>query len=243
MTIWLVLALMTAAAILAVAWPLVRTRAKARSGSDLAGYRDQLEEMQRDRSASIIGEAEAEAASIEVSRRLLAAADAQAAPAAPADTKAMRRAAALAALVVLSLGTGSLYLVLGSPSLTGQALSARNENPSIDGLIAQVEDHLARNPTDGRGWDVIAPIYLRLGRFDDAVKARRKALALNGETSERLAGLGEALAGAAEGRISGEAKASFQRAVALDAENVKARYYLGIAAEQDGRPAEAAATW
>src|SRR5207247_6935660 len=29
----------------------------------------------------------------------------------------------------------------------------------------------------------------------------------------------------------------------LDAENVKARYYLGIAAEQDGRPAEAAAMW
>ncbi len=74
MTLWLVLALMTAAAIFAVLWPLSR-RAPLVAGSDVAVYRDQLDEIERDRVAGLIGEREAEAARVEVSRRLIAAAD------------------------------------------------------------------------------------------------------------------------------------------------------------------------
>ncbi len=76
MTLWLVFALMTAAAIFAVLWPLGRAGRERRAGSDLAVYRDQLDEIARDRAAGLIGEAEAEAARVEVSRRLIAAADA-----------------------------------------------------------------------------------------------------------------------------------------------------------------------
>ncbi len=75
MTLWFAFALMTAAAIFAVLWPLGR-RGAVPSGSDLAVYRDQLDEIARDRAAGLIGEAEAEAAKVEVSRRLIAAADA-----------------------------------------------------------------------------------------------------------------------------------------------------------------------
>jgi len=78
MTLWLVFAVMTATAIFAVLWPLGR-RKPLREGNDVAVYRDQLDEIGRDRSAGLIGEAEAKAARVEVSRRLLAAADAAAA--------------------------------------------------------------------------------------------------------------------------------------------------------------------
>jgi cytochrome c-type biogenesis protein CcmH len=245
MTLWVVLALMTAAAVLAVLWPLARGERKLRSGSDLAVYRDQLEELQRDRAAGLIGESEAEAAQVEVSRRLIAAADAEAATprAAPPPTVARRRRSiAAAALVMVPLGASALYIALGSPSLPGQPLASRvaAENLSVENMIERIEAHLAKEPNDGRGWELIAPIYLRLGRFDDAIKARRNALALNGETAERQSGLGEALAGAANGTVTAEAKAAFERAVALDAKNVRGRYYLGLAAEQDGRPADAA---
>src|ERR1700756_4981925 len=75
MTLWLVFALMTAAAIFAVLWPLSR-RGGVAGGSDIAVYRDQLDEIGRDHAAGLIGEAEAEAARVEVSRRLIGAADA-----------------------------------------------------------------------------------------------------------------------------------------------------------------------
>ncbi len=246
MMLWFVLALMTLAAIFAVIWPLARPGGRLRSGSDVLVYRDQIEEIQRDRAAGLIGENEAEAAQVEVSRRLLAAADAEVETPRPGSAAAVarrRRMVATAALVAVSFGAAGLYLALGSPFLPAQLLAARNQEQSIATLIAQVETHLAGNPNDGRGWEVIAPVYLRLGRFDEAVKARRNALALSGETSDRLAGLGEALTAAANSTVTAEAKAAFERAVALDGENARARYFLGVAAEQAGRPAEAATIW
>src|SRR5437660_7050829 len=120
MTLWFVLALMTAAAMLAVLWPLARGERKLRSGSDLVVYRDQIDEIQRDRAAGLIGESEAEAAQVEVSRRLLAAADAEVETPRPGSAAAVvrrRRIVATAALVAVSFGAAGLYLALGSPFL------------------------------------------------------------------------------------------------------------------------------
>jgi len=247
MTLWFVLALMTAAAIFAVLWPLSRREASLRSGSDVAVYRDQLEEIRRDQAAGLIGESEAEAAQVEVSRRLIAAADAEAAAvaAAPAAATARRRVVAVAALVLLPVGAVALYLAVGAPMLPGQPLASRGpaEQQTIAQMVAQVEAHLAKNPTEGRGWEVVAPIYLRMGRFEDAVKARRNALALNGPSADRHASLGEALTAAANGIVTAEALAQFKAAVALDPDHVMGRFFLGLAAEQDGRVSDAIAIW
>src|SRR6185437_16163965 len=188
MMLWLVFSLMTAAAIFAVLWPLSR-RTPLRRGSDIAVYRDQLNEVARDRAAGLIGEVEAEAARVEVSRRLLAAADAAATeiPAPEAGARWRRRATAVVALALLPIGAVLLYLALGSPQLPGEPLAARmsapNENRTIESLIAQVENHVEQNPNDGRGWEVLAPVYMRLGRFDDAVRAWRNAIRLNGSNA------------------------------------------------------------
>jgi cytochrome c-type biogenesis protein CcmH len=247
MSLWLAFALMTAAAIFAVLWPLGRRTAGA-GGSDIAVYRDQLEEVTRDRATGLIGEAEAEAAKVEVSRRLIAAADAAEADAAAGGSPLWRRrATALTGLLLLPIGAAALYLALGSPQLPGQPLAERagavRQDRSIQNLVSQVEAHLERNPNDARGYEVVAPVYLRLGRFDDAVNARRKSLALAGETAERQADLGEALASAANGVITVEAKAAFERALALDPNDQKAKFFIGVAAEQDGDKPQAAAIW
>jgi cytochrome c-type biogenesis protein CcmH len=247
MTLWFVFALMTAAAVFAVLWPLGR-RVRASGGSELAVYRDQLAEVERDRDAGRIAASEAEAARIEVSRRLLAAAEVEQSPAAKAaDRPAPRRVVAVVALIALPLGATALYLAYGSPSLPGQPLSARLSQPpqqrSIQTLVAQVEAHLEKNPTDGRGWEILAPVYLRLGRFNDAVKARSNALSFNGESAERQSGLGEALVMAAQGVVTADAAKAFERAAALDPKAPKPRFFLGLAAEQDGRPADAAKVW
>jgi cytochrome c-type biogenesis protein CcmH len=248
MTLWFLFALMTAAAMFAVLWPLSR-RAADRGGSDIAVYRDQLDEIARDRSAGLIGEAEAEAAKVEVSRRLLGAAEAAAAVKSISDTSPVwrRRSTALAALVLLPAGAVTVYLMLGSPQMPGQPLAARvtaiDEQRSVDKMIAQVEAHVAANPNDGRAWEVLAPIYMRLGRYDDAVKALRNVLRLNGSTAAHEADLGEALVFAANGVVTPEAKTQFDRAFALDGQDVMARFYLGMAADQAGNRAEAEGIW
>lgn len=248
MTLWLPLALMTAAAVFAVLWSLAGRAGDLRLGTDVAVYRDQLDEIERDRASGLIADPEAVAARVEVSRRLIAAADERASSTALGATTAWRRrTVALVALIGLPLGTLGLYLALGSPSLPDQPLARRlaaaRGSQSVDGLIVQVESHLERNPDDARGWEVIAPIYARLGRFEDAVKARRNVLRLDGQTAEHEAALGEALVLAANGVVTAEAKSAFESAIGLVAGNPQARYFLGLAAEQDGNPSQAAAAW
>jgi len=248
MLLWSVFALMTAVAILSVLWPLSRT-AEVQAGSDIAVYRDQLEEVDRDRKAGLIGEAEAQAARVEVSRRLITAADQTAfAHSLPIGSSLWRRrAAAVAAVVLLPLVAATLYLANGSPQLPGQPLQARlravHQDTSIAALVSQAEAHLERNPDDARGYEVLAPVYLRLGRFADAVNARRKLIALSGESAERQSDLGEALVAASNGIVTADAKSTFERALALEPGELKAKFYIGMAAEQDGDRGKAAAIW
>jgi len=248
MFLWLVFVLMTVAAIFAVLWPLGRA-ADVQAGSDVAVYRDQLDEIERDRGAGLIGEAEAQAARVEVSRRLITAADvAEFTKSLPIGSPLWRRrAAAIAAIVLLPVVAVSLYLTIGSPRLPGQPLEARlrgvHEDASIVNMVSQVERYLENSPNDARGYEVLAPVYLRFGRFADAVNARRKILALNGENAERQSDLGEALSAAANGVVTAEAKTAFDRALALDPGELKAKFFIGLAAEQDGDRTKAAAIW
>jgi cytochrome c-type biogenesis protein CcmH len=246
MTLWFVFALMTAAAIFAVLWPLGRSGRPRSDASDIVVYKDQLAEIDRDLAAGLIGAPEAEAARVEIGRRLLAADDRQRQPPVAANLR-LRRTAAAIALVGLPVLSVAFYLPLGSPGLGDFPLAERNRAPDarqpLDNLVAQVQAHLEKNPTDGRGWSVLAPVLARLGRFDEAVGAYRNAITYSGDNAARRADLGEALAGAAGGVVTSEAKAEFDRAVALDANDVKARYFLGLAAEQDGRGTEAASIW
>lgn len=247
MTLWIVLAVMTAAAVLAVLWPLGWKPSDRGAGSDRLVYQDQLREIDRDRAVGLIGDAEAESARIEISRRLLAAVDAESAVAQQPSSNARRRRAAGFAILIVPLVAIALYLKLGSPDIPGQSAFARanesEEDRSIASLVNQVENHLARNPNDGAGWEVIAPVYLRLGRFTEAVMARKKAIALNGDSPVRESDLGEALVAAADGVVTDEAKLAFDRAVAGDAQNAKARYFIGLADEQDGNRDGAAKEW
>jgi len=246
MTLWFVFALMTVAAIFAVLWPLSRGASDAGGGTEAAVYTDQLAEIDRDVAAGLIGKPEAEAARVEIGRRLLAAVDIERAAPAQSNLR-LRRASAILALVALPIAAVTFYLSVGSPQLGDFPLSQRSRvadaNQPLDNLVAQVEAHLEKNPTDGRGWGVLAPVLAKLGRYDDAVRAFRNSITYSGESGERRADLGEVLVAAAGGVVTTEAKAEFERAVALNADEVKARYFLGLAAEQDGRNAEAAAIW
>jgi cytochrome c-type biogenesis protein CcmH len=246
MTLWFVFALMTAAAIFAVLWPLRRGGRPPNDGSETAVYKDQLAEIDRDVAAGLIGPPEAGAARVEISRRLLGAADSQRDPPTASNTM-WRRSAALVALVGLPILAVAFYLPLGSPRLGDFPLAQRTRAPDVaqplDALVAQVEAHLEKNPADGRGWSVLAPVLARLGRYDEAVRAYHNSITYNGDGAARRADLGEAIAAAAGGVVTSEAKAEFERAVALNADEAKASYFLGLAAEQDGRTSEAASIW
>jgi cytochrome c-type biogenesis protein CcmH len=84
---------------------------------------------------------------------------------------------------------------------------------------------------------------MHIGRFDDAVAAYGEILRLDGESAERRAAYGEALVGAAGGVVTADARAAFDKALAEQPGLPAARYYLGLAAEQDGDKPKAIAIY
>src|SRR5258706_7183424 len=225
MALWFGFGLMTAAAIFAVLWPLGRGGRPQNDGNEAAVYKDQLAEIDRDVAAGLIGPSEADAARVEIGRRLLAAADRPRDPPIVSNIR-LRRSAAIIALVGLPIVAVAFYLPLGSPRLGDFRLAQRTHTPDVtqplDNLVAQVEQHLEKNPTDGRGWSVLAPVLARLGRYDDAVRAYHNSIIHNGDSAERRADLGEAFAAAAGGGGTSAAEDQFERGIAVNADEGQA---------------------
>ncbi|WP_332681425.1 c-type cytochrome biogenesis protein CcmI [Bosea sp. (in: a-proteobacteria)] len=241
MLIWIIFAVMTGAAVMSVLWPLGRRQPPI--FADTAGatslYRAQVAEIERDLGRRLIGGAEAEAAKAEAARRLLRAAEVESAPAGDSEPSLRRRRAASAiALSCVPLLALLVYGAYGSPTVPDQPLAARLEaspaGQDFEVALARIEAHLAANPSDGKGWSVLAPVYLRQGRFDDAARAFAAAIRHDGPSAERHAGQGEALTLAAGGVITAAARASLAEAVKLDPANPRARFFLAIGQEQDG---------
>jgi cytochrome c-type biogenesis protein CcmH len=243
MAIWMLFGAMTALVVMAVLWPLSRRREQLRAAdsADLTFYRDQLAEIDRDGKRGLLSPAEAEAARAEAGRRLLRATSAAEADLVAVGEPALRRRRAVSALAlsVLPITALAIYGAYGSPQLAVTTAVVKQEDPAQFDLataLNRIETHLATNPQDGRGWDLVGPVYLRLGRAEDAAKAFSSALRLLGEDANRLANYGEALVAAQGGIVSADARQAFERAVALDPLAPRPRFYLAQAAEQDGNP-------
>jgi cytochrome c-type biogenesis protein CcmH len=246
--LWVIFGGLTALVLFALLRPLASGTAsdESRAAFDATVYRDQLGEVDSDHERGLIGEADAEAARIEIARRLLAT-DAQVRRADAQPSRVPAKAVAIGLAVILPALSLGLYLVYGSPHLPDQPLVARLQDPASDknleALVARVEARLREHPDEGEGWDVIAPVYMGWRRYADAAEAFRQAILLLGESPKRLAGYGQALVLANDGVVTEDARVALERASALDPDLVQPKLVLIIAKEQDGQLAAAAEAW
>jgi cytochrome c-type biogenesis protein CcmH len=244
MVLWIAMAALAAAACFPLLASLTRAgKARPRSAPAMAIYRDQLEELDRDLARGIVADSEASAARTEIARRLLREGEA-----APDGAAAVDRPPRLAAALIIAMPITALafYLALGSPQYPDQPLTDRPETAAtqeVAQLVGKIEEHLAEKPDDGQGWEVIAPVYAKLGREADAVTAYGNALRLLGSTGPRESDYGEAIVRLNAGRVTPEARAAFERATALVPADPRPKFYLAMALGQEGRKDEAAAAW
>lgn len=254
MLFWIISALLTVLVAVVLLSPLLRASARATryDEGEAAVYRDQLRELERDKAGGLISPEDADYARAEIGRRLLAIAGREKAggegegdePAdAAAKPSARRRYTWSQAFILLCLPVIGLagYLEIGSPGTPDAPLEARIADPGddVDLLVAKVERHLATTPEDGNGWNVLAPVYFRIGRYDDAELAFRNAIRILGPDAERMNGLGETVVMRNDGIVTDDAQMAFQAALKLEPNNPRADFYLALALEQSGRRAEA----
>ena len=243
--IWVVFAVLTFFAVLAVLWPLARARRDFDGPNRKAIYETEVAGIDRDVARGLTSEADAASAKVVAARLLLAAKANETSPV-KASTFA-RRAAAVVALVFIPGLAFGLYRVIGAADYPDQPLEARLSAPlnstDINVALAKIEKHLAENPDDARGWEVVAPVYLKLERPRDAARAWQKAIQLEGVTADRASSFGEALVYAEEGRVTPQARQAFEAALKDDATDPRAQFFLGMADEQDGDKAAAIQRW
>lgn len=253
MMFWIFAALMTAGAILALALPLLRGRARATDAAeyDIEVYRDQIAELERDHDRGLVTDDEMEAARTEIARRMLAA-DAhlrEKAGEARAPGNAGRIAAAVLT-VALPVVAVVFYLEVGSPGAPDMPLAQRTDLPSRgqeDERVRQQITALTReaeaNPADAETWLQLASAYTTVEMFGDAVSAYRKAISLGPVSDDVEADFAETLIMAAQGTVTPEARTIFEAQLKKSPQDPRSQYYLGLADYQAGKTQEALDRW
>jgi len=208
------LALLATATVGALLVPLLRGHVKTRGRfeGELAIYRDQLAEIERERAGGRLGESEAAAARLEIERRILAADATAVTASAPSDRLHRLLPPALAfSIPLLALG---LYLTIGHPGLPASPFVAGARPPAeqpmdVARLVADARARVAAQPNDA-----------------DAQSA-----------------LGEALTLEADGTVTPAAVEAFNKTIALQPNDARALYYLGLHEAQAGDSAAALKRW
>lgn len=251
MLFWILAAVLTAAVLLFIVPPLLRSGAAApdRDAFDREVYRDQLDELERDRARGLINDAQAEAAKAEIARRMLATAEKSGSAATPAPPRSARVLAVLLALV-LPLGALSVYGLYGRPDLPAQPLASRNLEQERGGppktvlaAMDKLKAQLAENPNDLQGWLILGQAYAKMGRNADAADALRHAVALNKDDVELQGLFGETLVSANDGMVPEEAVKAFDAVLAKEPKDPRARFFAALARYQAGDRQDALNRW
>lgn len=255
--LWVAAVLMSAAVALAVMLPLMRRPGGPQPGRgeyDLTVYKDQLREIDNDRDRGLLDEEQAEAARIEIQRRMLAVSDAEKKPAGGTSLPRGRTAAAVLGAAIPAAAFG-IYFVLGSPEMPGQPYAARNiaseitaregklDQGEVMQLAARLLKRLETDPNNVDGWVLLGRTYLTINDFEAALAAYRKAMQASNRDPEIVTDYAEALVLSEKGQVGPEAQGLFEDIVEADPYNPRARYYLGLGLAQRGNHKAALQAW
>jgi len=243
MMFWVFILLLSLIAMGFVCYPLLSKNVSAKSEveSEQTLYKARLSEIDKDLELGRLDEISAQAARAEEARRLIKTTENTKLTEVTSTNKVLVIFAALS-LPLLSL---PFYLSVGSPQEAMPESVAENANSgsSIEELLAVAEKRLASNPDDTNGWKVVAPVYMRMGRFSDAIKAYENVLRVEGDSPEILTKLADAHIEQNQGQINSTAQDLVSRVLAIDEENAIARFYTGIIALQSDKPDETLRIW
>jgi cytochrome c-type biogenesis protein CcmH len=145
-------------------------------------------------------------------------------------TRTILAAAALIALVAVGLA------VRNRSASPAQSAAQQEKAPQGDvgAMISGLEAKLKANPNDADGWRMLGWAFFETGKFAESASAYARATQINPAKAEYWSSLGEARVMAGSGNVPPEAKLAFDKAVALDPKDPRARYFLGVARDMSG---------
>lgn len=231
------------AAMAMICLPLLKSRVsyKGELESEQALYKARLSEIDKDLELGRIDEESAQAVKSEEARKLLKVSGDSTTHEASSGNKLILMIAALS-LPVISI---PFYYTTGTPEVIVPSTNASSENtpPTMAELLQIAERRLESSPDDLNGWKAVAPVYLRMGRFEDSENAYQNIIRLEGKTPEFLLKLADVYIEEKQGQVDERAKALIDEVLSMDEQNPVARYYSGIVSLQAGKEDETKRIW
>ncbi|RCK44101.1 cytochrome C biogenesis protein [Thalassospira profundimaris] len=287
MTVWIVFALVTLAVAGYVLWPVMAGTRRGSSAAgdetadqktvpsstrsdlsdqdelqrDLSVYRDQLAEINRDIERGVLNAEQADAARIEVQRRILATdqrIQARAKKRTGKKTGTFARPVAVALILISLIGGLGLYLDLGHPALpdrpiaqrSDEILAARNarlqnneREQALRKAVADLSNKLIQNPGNIENWEMLGNSLMALNRPQEAQTAFLEAVKLSNRDGAYLAMYAEAIIRASDGQVTAAARGALEEAAKSGNHNPRIAFYLGVADLQQGQTQAALERW
>lgn len=212
-----------------------------RKAANLAIFRDQLAELEREKAEGTLAEADFEQAKRELQRRLLEEVQDETVSASHGPS----RSVAIALLILLPLAATGGYALLGTPAaLNPEATQARPKVTAaqIEAVVEKLAARLKENPDDTKGWIMLARSYKAMGRYQEAGEAYAKAEKALAGDANLLADYAETLAMANQA-FQGKPKQLIEQALKVDPQNPNALLMAGAAAMESGDKKKAVAYW
>jgi cytochrome c-type biogenesis protein CcmH len=240
-TFWIIGALLAAAALARVLWPLLRAKSNglvSRRQANISIYKDQLRELEADLASGAVTRADYERSRVELEARMLE----DVPPAEAAVSRPAGRRAALALGIAVPLLAVAVYLAIGNP----RGLDARHAAGNVHEFQAMVDRLAAKmreNPDNVEGWKLLGRSYTTLGRFPQAVEAYAKAAERAPRDAQLLVDFADALAMTRGQSLAGEPERLVERALAIDPNNLKGLALSGTVAYERQDYAKAAEIW
>jgi cytochrome c-type biogenesis protein CcmH len=240
--------------------PLWRTRVEAtespETGSRNLGlnmYRSQLAELEADRRAGVISEAQFLSAQVDLQRGLLEMADDRGGKVAVARRSWRWPVAVTVAALLPLLGVG-IYTEQGAgplafdlPRQTAQpAAGPEVVDPGEEAalIIAALEERLEVSPEDPVAWALLGRVNHALGRTRAAVEAYANSMEHGGTRDPNiLVDYADVLATARNGNLEGRPSDLLRQALELDPDHVKGLWLSGTAAFRAGNYQSAREHW
>ena len=255
MTVFVLLAALLLAATLLFVLPPLFGRATRHTADDekhqqaevtVGLLRDQLAELKAEHAAGRVDDAEFAHARTELEERVLA-------EGRVLEKGIDRRPAkfwALGLTLIVPLMAALTYVSIGEPDAldptthVGQAPGGQQFTPEqISEMVGGLVDKLEEDPTDERGWAMLARAYNVLGQFDTAQQTWARIGADIPANAMLMADWADLLVAAQEGDFTGEPTRLITRALELEPDNFKALALAGAAAFEAGEYAAASQHW
>lgn len=145
-------------------------------------------------------------------------------------------------VLLFGLASAAILAAVGYRSLSNDSIST--DDAELGTPLDRLEERVAETPDDGAAWQELGFLRFEQGEYGAAAGAYRKAAEIDPGEAVLWSALGEALVmDSKRDPLPPEALAAFERAVEIDADDPRARYFLAVKRDLDGDHRAALDEW